>query len=69
MMIKKNIDVPTGNILIVDVAKELRKSGYEVLVFIASEDEDKGMITCGNAVLAHTQTPRLRVGPLNFKKQ
>lgn len=33
----------------------LRKAGYEVLVFIASEDEDLGRITCGNAILSGTE--------------
>jgi 23S rRNA (adenine2503-C2)-methyltransferase len=30
----------------------LKKAGFEVLVFIPSKEEDDGMITCGNAVLA-----------------
>lgn len=30
----------------------LRDSGYDVLVFIASRDEDDGRITCGNAILS-----------------
>lgn len=30
----------------------LRKYGYDVLVFIASEYEDLGLITCGNAILS-----------------
>lgn len=30
----------------------LRKAGYDVLVFIASRDEDEGRITCGNAILS-----------------
>lgn len=34
------------------VADNLRQHGYEVLVFIASADEDLGGITCGNAVLS-----------------
>jgi len=29
-----------------------QKSGFETLVFIASEDEDLGRITCGNAILS-----------------
>lgn len=33
-------------------ADNLRKAGYDVLVFIASEDEDLGRITCGNAILS-----------------
>jgi 23S rRNA (adenine2503-C2)-methyltransferase len=32
----------------------LKKAGYDVLVFIASEYEDLGRITCGNAILAGT---------------
>lgn len=34
--------------------KSLRDAGYDVLVFIASEYEDLGRITCGNAILAGT---------------
>lgn len=30
----------------------LKKVGYDVLVFLASEAEDKGRITCGNAILS-----------------
>ncbi|MCG8431188.1 MAG: Fe-S-oxidoreductase [Candidatus Omnitrophica bacterium] len=37
----------------------LREAGYDVLVFIASKEEDEGKITCGNAVLA-TGPPVLR---------
>lgn len=48
------------------IAENLRKAGYEVLVFIASEDEDCGMITCGNAILARVRNPRLRHGDLKF---
>ena len=32
--------------------KNLKKYGYDVLVFIASEEEDLSMITCGNAILS-----------------
>jgi len=32
----------------------LKKAGYDVLVFIASKEEDLGMITCGNAILSGT---------------
>ena len=35
-----------------DVAARLRDAGYDVLVFIASREEDEGRITCGNAVLS-----------------
>ena len=31
---------------------ELIKNGFDVLVFIPSSDEDKGRITCGNAILS-----------------
>lgn len=30
----------------------LKRAGYDVLVFIASKEEDEGLITCGNAVLS-----------------
>jgi 23S rRNA (adenine2503-C2)-methyltransferase len=35
--------------------RQLRQAGYDVLVFIASEYEDMGRITCGNAILAGTK--------------
>lgn len=35
-----------------ELADQLRRAGYEVLVFIASHDEDAGRITCGNAILS-----------------
>lgn len=34
--------------------KSLKVAGYDVLVFIASEYEDMGRITCGNAILSGT---------------
>lgn len=34
------------------IENELKKAGYDVLVFIASEYEDKGRVTCGNAILS-----------------
>lgn len=34
--------------------KRLKAAGYDVLVFIASEYEDLGRITCGNAILSGT---------------
>jgi len=33
--------------------ESLRSAGYDVLVFIASEEEDSSGITCGNAILAN----------------
>ncbi len=38
-----------------DVEAALRSAGYDVLVFIASKEEDSERITCGNAVLSHPQ--------------
>ena len=35
--------------------ERLKAAGYDVLVFIASEAEDLGRITCGNAILAGTK--------------
>jgi 23S rRNA (adenine2503-C2)-methyltransferase len=32
----------------------LRRAGYDVLMFIASREEDLGRITCGNAILSGT---------------
>lgn len=36
-----------------DVEKNLRESGYDVIVFIPSKEEDESRITCGNAILSH----------------
>jgi 23S rRNA (adenine2503-C2)-methyltransferase len=36
------------------IEKSLQQMGYDVLVFIASEYEDLGRITCGNAILSGT---------------
>lgn len=36
-------------------AKNLRDAGFDVLVFIASREEDEGRITCGNAILSGTE--------------
>lgn len=35
--------------------KELKEAGFDVIVFIASEEEDASRITCGNAILAGTE--------------
>jgi 23S rRNA (adenine2503-C2)-methyltransferase len=37
-----------------ELNKRFMRSGFETLVFIASEDEDLGRITCGNAILSGT---------------
>lgn len=44
---------------------ELKAAGYDVLVFVASEAEDLGRITCGNAILSGTlpQVPYSEVRP------
>lgn len=36
----------------------LKKAGYDVLVFVASKEEDLGLITCGNAILSGS-TPQV----------
>lgn len=38
-----------------EIEKSLKEAGYDVLVFIASEYEDMGRITCGNAILSGTR--------------
>jgi 23S rRNA (adenine2503-C2)-methyltransferase len=35
-----------------EIENNLKGSGFDVLVFIPSKDEDEGMITCGNAILS-----------------
>lgn len=35
--------------------EKLKAAGYDVLVFIASREEDEGRITCGNALLSGTR--------------
>jgi 23S rRNA (adenine2503-C2)-methyltransferase len=37
------------------IEKDLKLAGYDVLVFIASIEEDLGRITCGNAILSGTK--------------
>jgi len=43
-----------------DLAARLRRVGFDVLVFIASRDEDESRITCGNAILSGTEPMDLR---------
>lgn len=38
-----------------EVEEQLKSRGYDVLVFIASREEDEGRITCGNAILSGTE--------------
>ncbi len=35
-----------------DIESKLKKAGYDVIVFIASKEEDESRITCGNAILS-----------------
>jgi 23S rRNA (adenine2503-C2)-methyltransferase len=35
-----------------EIEEKLKSAGYDVLVFIASKEEDESRITCGNAILA-----------------
>jgi 23S rRNA (adenine2503-C2)-methyltransferase len=35
--------------------KRLQEAGYDVIVFIASKEEDESRITCGNAILAQSE--------------
>ncbi len=37
-----------------DIEERLKDAGYDVLVFIASREEDLSRITCGNAILSGT---------------
>jgi len=37
-----------------EVEENLKDAGFDVLVFVPSLDEDKGRITCGNAILCGT---------------
>lgn len=36
------------------IEESIKKAGFDVLVFIASHEEDMGRITCGNAILSGT---------------
>jgi len=36
-----------------DIEQDLISNGFDVLTFVPSEEEERGMITCGNALLAH----------------
>jgi len=38
-----------------DVEERLKSVGYDVIVFVPSEEEDLGRITCGNAILSGTK--------------
>ncbi len=36
-----------------EIEEKLKSAGYDVLVFIASKEEDESRITCGNAILSN----------------
>jgi 23S rRNA (adenine2503-C2)-methyltransferase len=38
-----------------ELEEKLKAAGYDVLVFIASHEEDAGRITCGNAILSGSE--------------
>jgi 23S rRNA (adenine2503-C2)-methyltransferase len=40
---------------------KIKTAGYDVLVFIASRDEDEGRITCGNAILSGSLPHRYEI--------
>lgn len=40
------------------IEEDLKNAGYDVLVFIASYEEDASLITCGNAILSGTMPPK-----------
>lgn len=38
-----------------NIEEQLKNEGFDVLVFIPSEEEESGRITCGNCILAHNK--------------
>jgi 23S rRNA (adenine2503-C2)-methyltransferase len=42
-----------------DIEKSLKKAGYDVIVFIASKEEDESRITCGNAILSEKDIDKM----------
>ena len=49
-----------------DIEMALREKGWDVLVFVPSEDEEDGLVTCGNVVLGGGQL-RVEEDKLNIK--
>lgn len=35
--------------------EDLKKAGFDVLVFVPSIDEEDGLVTCGNAILGNSK--------------
>lgn len=52
---KNNIDTAASSLPYMKIEEELKAQGFDVLVFFASEEEDLGRITCGNAILSGTK--------------
>lgn len=56
--VNRKLELPSGNWTEYEPYRrteaELKAAGYDVLVFLASKEEDESRITCGNAVLATT---------------
>ena len=47
------------------VESELKRAGFDVIVFVPSVDEDGGLITCGNAILSGS-TPTVKFTELKL---
>ena len=50
-----------------DIEANLKKAGYDTLVFITSKAEDEGMITCGNVILSGKTPGQTREGDMLFE--
>jgi 23S rRNA (adenine2503-C2)-methyltransferase len=58
LAIEKGISTPGDYTTInpyLEVENNLKRYGFDVLVFVASKEEDEGRITCGNAILSGTE--------------
>lgn len=55
---ENNLHTPAGYSSYASYAQlesDLKHAGYDVIVFVPSLEEDKGLITCGNAILSGSQ--------------
>lgn len=50
----KTVGDYTSSIPYLEIKNRLEHAGYDVIVFVASHEEDMGRITCGNAILSGT---------------
>jgi 23S rRNA (adenine2503-C2)-methyltransferase len=50
-----------------EVEENLKRVGYDVIVFVPSYDEDLGLITCGNAILSGS-VPKVKYTELRLNK-